>query len=302
MYLPLLKTRPLLDRGSVPWVSVLAIATAYKVSRKGKYVDMRENIVTRLDDHLLTITLNLPDRRNALNTEVALELLAAVRRAQSASDVRAVLFRGEGGTFCVGGDVKGMADSSKPAPSFEEKNALMHETMQIGRILHEMAKPIVAAIDGAAAGAGLSLALACDFRVVGEGAKITTAFARMAVAGDYGGIYYLTKLIGSAKARELYLLCPVISGRDAHALGLATRLVPDDMVQSSALELARSLAAGPPLALGYIKRNLNNAEDMSLEAYLEVEALHQCRCLQSSDYKEAAAAFVAKRRPQFTGA
>ena len=262
---------------------------------------MTDRILKRLEDGLQTITLNIPDRRNALSTPVALELLVALTRAAADPQVRAVLLRGEGGTFCVGGDVRGIADAAAPPPSFEAKQATMHQTMQIGRILHTMAKPAVAAIDGAAAGAGLSLALACDFRVVGESAKLTTSFAKMAVAGDYGGIFYLTKMIGSAKARELYMLSPVLSGREAYAMGLATRLVPDADVQATARDMARELARGPTAALGHIKANLNDAEDAVLDAYLAVEALRQCRSLQTEDHKEAALAFVEKRTPRFHG-
>lgn len=262
---------------------------------------MSERILQTLDEGLLTISLNLPERRNALSTPVSLELLAAVQRAADDPAVRAVLLRGEGGTFCVGGDVKGMADPNAAPPSFETKIATMHRTMQIGRILHQMMKPVVCAIDGAAAGAGFSLALACDFRVVGEGAKLTTSFARVAVSGDYGGIFFLTKLVGSAKARELCLLCPTLDGRQADRLGLVTRLVPDGEVQASALELARSLADGPTVSLGYLKANINDAETASLEAYLGAEAMRHCRCLQTSDHKEATRAFVEKRPPVFEG-
>ena len=119
---------------------------------------------------------------------------------------------------------------------------------------------------GAAAGAGLSLALACDLRVVGETAKITTAFAKVGLSGDYGGTYYLTKLIGSARARELYLLSPILSGKEAQAIGMMTRCVPDADVVKSATELAMQLAKGPTITLGYIKRNINNAEKFAIEA------------------------------------
>jgi 2-(1,2-epoxy-1,2-dihydrophenyl)acetyl-CoA isomerase len=177
----------------------------------------------------------------------------------------------------------------------------MRRTMNITRIIHEMNRPVVAAVEGAAAGAGLSIALACDFRVVGESAKITTAFAKIAVSGDYGGIYYLTKMVGSARARELMLHSPVLSGREAYALGLMSRVVPDAEVGAAAREMATALARGPTVALGYLKTNINNAEDASLEAYLDAEATYQCRCLQTADYQEATSAFVQKRTPIFVG-
>ena len=262
---------------------------------------MQDPVLQQLEEGLLTITLNIPERRNALSASVADALLEAVHRAKDDRLVRAVLLTGAGGTFCVGGDVKRMADDKQPPLSFEAKNALMRRTMHITRIIHEMNRPVVAAVEGAAAGAGLSIALACDFRVVGESAKITTAFAKIAVSGDYGGIYYLTKMVGSARARELMLHSPVLSGREAHALGLMSRVVPDAEVGAAAHEMAAALARGPTVALGYLKTNINNAEDSSLEAYLDAEATYQCRCLQTADYQEAASAFVQKRTPTFVG-
>ncbi|MDB5576326.1 MAG: putative enoyl-CoA hydratase [Bradyrhizobium sp.] len=258
-------------------------------------------VLESLDRGLLTISLNIPERRNALNTETALLLLAAVERAAVDTGVRAVLLRGAGGTFCVGGDVKGMGARKAAPPGFEAKLALMNRTMEIARLLHEMPKPVVVAVEGAAAGAGLSIALSADFRVVGENAKITTAFAKVGVSGDYGGIWFITQMLGSARARELALLSPVLSGTEAHALGLMTRLTPDAEVGDVAHALARSLADGPTVALGYLKMNVNNAEGSTLAAYLGAEALHQCRCLQSEDHREATAAFVEKRSPVFVG-
>lgn len=258
-------------------------------------------ILMSRDSGLLTIRINIPDRRNALNTEVALQLLEAVQSARDDSDVRAVLLMGAGDTFCVGGDVKGMASPTKKPASFEAKFASMQRTMEITRILHEMAKPVVVAVRGAAAGAGFALALSADFRVVGENAKLTTAFSKLGLSGDYGCLYYLTKAIGGAKARELAMLSPVLSGNEAYALGLVTRVVRDEDVNQAALELAMSLAEGPTVALGYIKKNINNAGDLSLSKYLESEAMHHGRCLQTEDYNEAATAFVQKRRPNFKG-
>jgi 2-(1,2-epoxy-1,2-dihydrophenyl)acetyl-CoA isomerase len=164
-----------------------------------------------------------------------------------------------------------------------------------------MPKPVVAQLDGAAAGAGLSIALACDLRVAGESAKITTAFAKVGLSGDYGGTYFLTHLLGSAKARELYLTSPVLSAREALALGMVTRVVPDAEVEAATHELAMSLAQGPTVTLGYIKKNINNAEHLSLEACFDAEAMHHSRCGDTADHKEAAKAFVEKRKPAFVG-
>jgi 2-(1,2-epoxy-1,2-dihydrophenyl)acetyl-CoA isomerase len=261
---------------------------------------MNDIVLQNLDNGLLTITMNRPDRRNALNVEMTTGLIDAARRATEDHAVRAVLLKGAGGTFCVGGDVKSMAEGRAPMP-YEAKMATLRSRMEVSRILHEMPKPVVAQVDGAAAGAGLSIALACDLRVASESAKITTAFAKVGLSGDFGGTYFLTHLLGGAKARELYLTSPVLTAREALALGMVTRVVGDAEVDAAAHELAMSLAQGPTVTLGYIKKNINNAEHLSLEACFDAEAMNHSRCSDTADHKEAAKAFVEKRKPVFAG-
>jgi 2-(1,2-epoxy-1,2-dihydrophenyl)acetyl-CoA isomerase len=257
-------------------------------------------VLQHLEAGLLTITMNRPNRRNALNPDMVSGLVEAARRAAEDHDVRAVLLKGAGGTFCVGGDVKAMAEGRAPLP-FEAKLANLRRGMEVSRILHQMPKPVVAQLDGAAAGAGLSIALSCDLRVASESCKITTAFAKVGFSGDYGGTYFLTKLLGAAKARELYLLSPVLSASEALALGMVTKVVPDADIDAAARDLVLSLAAGPSVALGYIKRNINNAEELSLEACFDGEAIHHTRAGETADHKEAAKAFVEKRMAAFVG-
>jgi 2-(1,2-epoxy-1,2-dihydrophenyl)acetyl-CoA isomerase len=268
--------------------------------RKANAMSDNQMVLQSLDQGLLTITMNRPERRNALSPDMTRGLVEAARRAQDDTEVRAVLIKGAGGTFCVGGDVKSMAEGRAPM-SFEAKMATLRRGMEVSRILHQMPKPVVAQLDGAAAGAGLSIALSCDLRVAGASCKITTAFAKVGFSGDYGGTYFLTKMLGSAKARELYLMSPVLSAQEAYNLGMVSRVVPDAEVDAATLELARSLAHGPSIALGYIKRNINNAETMSLEACFDGEAIHHSRAGETADHKEAAKAFVEKRKPTFQG-
>src|ERR1700741_2956979 len=183
-------------------------------------------VLQNLESGLLTITMNRPDRRNALNPEMTVGLVAAARRAAENHEVRAVLLKGAGGTVCVGGDVKSMAEGRAPLP-FEAKMTNLRRGMEVSRILHEMQKPVVAQVDGAAAGAGLSIALSCDLRVASASCKITTAFAKVGLSGDYGGTYFLTQMLGAAKARELYLTSPVLSATEPYNLGMVTKVVPD---------------------------------------------------------------------------
>ncbi|MCK1279054.1 enoyl-CoA hydratase [Bradyrhizobium sp. 61] len=262
---------------------------------------MNDMVLQKLEGGLLTITMNRPERKNALNPDMVAGLVEAARRAADDPEVRAVLFKGAGGSLCVGGDVKSMAAGRAPLP-FEVKMANLRRGMEVSRILHQMPKPVVAQLDGAAAGAGLSMALSCDLRIASESCKITTAFAKVGFSGDYGGTYFLTQLLGSARARELYLMSPVLTAKEAHAIGMVTKVVPDAEIDVAAHELALSLAQGPSIALGFIKRNINNAEHLALEDCFDGEAIHHTRCSDTEDHKEAAKAFVEKRKPTFKGA
>jgi 2-(1,2-epoxy-1,2-dihydrophenyl)acetyl-CoA isomerase len=258
-------------------------------------------VLEELDDGLLTVVLNRPERRNALSSELCGLLVDVLQRAAGNSEVRAVLVKGAGGTFCVGGDVKAMAQASAPELGIDERIRQLRARMESARLLHDMPKPTIAAIAGAAAGAGLALALACDLRVAGESAKLTTAFGKVGLSGDFGGTYFMTRLLGGARARELYLTSPILGARQALELGLVTRVVADDQVDAAGAELARSLASGPTLTLGHMKQNLNLAEHAALAECLDSEAWRHIACMSTEDHREAATAFVEKRPPRFAG-
>ena len=263
---------------------------------------MAEELIETLDaDGVFALVLNRPAAKNAMNQAMLDALLAALARAATDPAVRCVLLSGAGGAFCVGGDVKAFAAGSGQDLTLEQKVASLRGRMEAARMLHEMPKPTVAAIEGAAAGAGLSLAMACDLRVAGQTAKITTAFAKVGLSGDFGGTFFMTKILGAAKARELYLLSPILSGEDAAKIDLVTRAVPDAQVMDEARAMAKQLAQGPTVTLSYIKKNLSLAEDATLEAVFDAEALHHSRCTETADHKEAARAFVEKRKPVFVG-
>lgn len=262
---------------------------------------MTDVVTEALESGVCTISLNRPDRRNAMNTELLNALVAAAARAVADPRVGAIVLRGEGGTFCVGGDVKGMAEGSGADLTYERRAEGLRARMDVVRLIHDSNRPSVAAISGAAAGAGLSLAMACDFRIVGRSAKLTTAFAKVGLSGDFGGTWFLTQLVGTAKARELYLTSPVLSAQQALDIGLVTQVVDDDAVDAAAQALARQLADGPRITLGYIKQNLNDAQTGSLAHSLDREAERHTRCAFTEDHREAANAFVEKRKPVFTG-
>ena len=262
---------------------------------------MHDMVLETTQGRLRTVAMNRPERRNALNAALCEGLLDAAQRAADDDAVGALLLRGHGGHFCVGGDVKAMAEGAGRDESDEHRTAGLRSRMEVSRVLHTMAKPTIAAIDGAAAGAGLSIALACDFRIAARSAKFTTAFAKVGLSGDFGGSWFLSHIVGTAKARELYLTPRTLSADDALALGLLTRVVDDDQLHEEAERFAQSLADGPSVTLGLMKRNLNFALGGGLEAALDLEAAHHVRSSLTADHREAAAAFVAKRTPVFQG-
>jgi 2-(1,2-epoxy-1,2-dihydrophenyl)acetyl-CoA isomerase len=263
---------------------------------------MTQDLLESVHDGVATLTLNRPDRLNALSGPMLDALLEALPRLADDGDIGAVVITGAGRGFCAGGDVKAMAEGREfGGTTLEEKAQGLRAKMEVSRWLHEMPKPTVAMVRGAAAGAGLSLALACDLRVAAEGARFATAFARVGYSGDFGGSYYLTQLVGTAKARELYFTADLLDAQQALGLGLVNRVVPDARLEEETMALAARLARGPRVAYRYMKRNMNAAESASLKDMLDLEAWHHTRTGMTEDHREAARAFVEKREPQFKG-
>jgi len=263
---------------------------------------MSEDLIIEHQNGLLVLTMNRPDRRNALSPALLEGLVSTLAAAADDSAVRAVLLTGAGGHFCAGGDVKAMNEGQGRDLPYGNRQHGLRDRMNASRYLHEMPKPTIAAIEGAVAGAGLSLALACDFRICSTTSKITTAFAKVGLSGDFGGSYFMNNIVGSAKTRELYLLSPVLSGEEAFDIGLVTRAVDPDKVQSTARELANELANGPTFTLARMKQNIALADSgATIAECFDQEAKHHMQCTLTHDHKEAAAAFVEKRKPVFKG-
>ena len=266
-----------------------------------------DHLQARVEDGVALLVMNRPERRNALSDEMLRGLAAALRDAETASDVRCVVLTGAGGAFCSGGDVKGMAAGTGGnrgiGLSLDERihRQRLSQRETAGRIFR-MPKPVIASLPGPAAGAGLSLALACDLRIAAESAVITTAFAKVGFSGDYGGSYFLTQLVGAAKARELYYLSDRVDAKEAERLGLVNKVVPDAALAAETRALADRLASGATVAFRYMKENLHRAlEGASLEECLDLEATHHVHTGLTEDHREAAKAFVEKRTPTFKG-
>lgn len=264
-----------------------------------------EHVLGRVEDRVAIITLNRPERRNALSLAMLTGLERALVDAESSDDVGCVVLTGAGGAFCAGGDVKGMAESSGGGGSVGGIDALIHtQRLQqrgtAGRI-YEMPKPVIASLPGAAAGAGLSLALACDLRVASEAAILLTAFANVGFSGDYGGTYFMTQLVGSAKARELYYLSERIDADEAERLGLVNQVVAPEALEAKTLEIAGRIANGPSIAYRYMKENLNRAVGGDPIECMDLEATHHVHTGQTEDHRNAVRAFVEKSKPVFKG-
>ena len=253
------------------------------------------------DGRVLILTLNRPDKLNALTPELHRLLHAAVIDAAHDSNVGAVVLTGAGRAFCSGGDMGGRKDSAAAAPTLEQRADELRHHGEAARLLHEMPKPTLAMINGAAAGAGLALALACDLRIAADQAVLTTSYVKVALSGDLGSSYFLTQLVGSARARQLMLLSEKIDAAEAHRIGLINRIAEAGMLRATTMQVARQLAQGPAVALRYIKRNLLCAETGSLSEVMDSEAFGMARCGRTQDVKEAARAFREKRPPIFKG-
>jgi 2-(1,2-epoxy-1,2-dihydrophenyl)acetyl-CoA isomerase len=218
--------------------------------------------------------------------------------------VKCVVLTGAGKGFCAGGDVKGMNarnTGGEPA-SIDERIASqrLNQRATAGK-LFKMPKPTIAALPGAAAGAGLALALACDLRIMASNAVMTTAFARVGFSGDYGGTYFLSQLVGTAKARELYFLSDRVTADEALRLGLTNWVCEPDELAAKTREIAGRLAAGPTVAYRYMKENLNRALAGEWDDCMDLEATHHVHCGTTEDHKAAVKAFVEKREPVFSG-
>ena len=266
------------------------------------------DLLASVEDGVATLVMNRPERRNALSGTMLTAMGTALSKFEADPDVAVIVLTGAGGAFCAGGDVKGMAEGTgggSTARAGSDLDSRIHAQRLSQRAtagkLRAIPKPTIASLPGAAAGAGLSLALACDLRIAADNAVMTTAFAKVGFSGDYGGTYFLTQLVGSAKARELYFLSDRIDAKEALRLGLVNWVVSADRLAPETAALAHKLARGPRVAYRYMKENLNRATAGEAEECLDLEATHHVHTGLTEDHREAARAFVEKREPAFKG-
>lgn len=260
-------------------------------------------LLASLDAGVLTLTLNRPAARNALTEPMVRALADQLARAETDPRVRCIVLTGAGPAFCAGGDVREMARTGDGTVGAYTLDEAIHRQRLAQRAtagkLFTMPKPTIAAINGPAAGAGLALSLACDVRIMSDATFLTTAFARVGFSGDYGCSYFLTHLVGTAKARELFFLSDRIDADEALRLGLVNTLCPEGEIGSQAAALAARLAVGPGVAYRYMKENLHLALTADVFECLDADVPNHLRCGQTEDHREAARAFVEKRVPLF---
>ena len=260
-------------------------------------------LLCEIRSRVALITLNRPEARNALSDRLTPALRRMIRQCGDDPAVGALLITGAGQAFCAGGDVKGMGSNANKAEiAFEARVAeLRTRQRSLTGALVAVRKPTIAALPGAAAGAGLALALACDIRIAAESAFMATGYVRIGLSGDYGIAWLLTRLAGTARARELMFLSERIDARRGETLGLVNRVVPDAKLRETAFALAKSLAEGPSVALASIKDNLDHALTSDFLDSMDQEAENLVRAARTADHREAVDAFIGKRKPEFSG-
>ena len=249
-------------------------------------------------DRVAVITLDRPDRRNALHPEMREPIMRALDEFAARDDVGCVVLTGAGTTFCAGGDVKGDV-AERSMPDADARVAALLADAQLARVLHEHPKLTVAAVNGPAVGAGLALALACDFRIAAESARLVTGWARLAFSGDFGGAWFLTRLVGPSRALELLVSNASLDARDAHALGLVNRVVPDDGFADAWMAWAQELASGPTEAFAGMKANVHDAAHLSLAEALPRETGRMVASGRSEHHREAVRAWRERRPPRY---
>ncbi|MBN8961157.1 MAG: enoyl-CoA hydratase/isomerase family protein [Rhizobiales bacterium] len=260
-------------------------------------------LLCEVRDRVAIITLNRPEARNALSDHLTPALRTMIRVCGEDASIGALLITGAGTAFCSGGDVKGMGTNTNPAKaamSSDERIADLQERQRLlTGALVAVRKPTIAALPGPAAGAGLAIAMACDIRIAAESAFLTTGYIRVALSGDYGIAWLLTRLVGTSRARELMFTGEKVDAKRAETVGLVNRVVPDASLRDEAFALAKSLAEGPAIALRYMKDNLDEALAFDFATARDHEAVRLIKSAGTADHREAVSAFIEKRKPVF---
>jgi len=259
-----------------------------------------EYVLVHREDGIATITLNRPDKLNAFAGRMRQEVAQAVREVADDDSIRILVITGAGRAFCAGADIAYMREVFEQE-DWENAAGLVEAGRDVVSTIRSVAKPVIASVNGPAAGGGANLALACDFRIASDRATIGETFNKIGVHPDWGGIYFLPRLVGESKALELVFSGEMMDAAEAHRLGLFNRVVSHDSLEEETTAYARMLAAKPPIALALAKKAIYRSGSMDLPDVLQMELEHQMQCFKSEDAKEGMRAFIEKRPPTFRG-
>jgi 2-(1,2-epoxy-1,2-dihydrophenyl)acetyl-CoA isomerase len=270
------------------------------MSNASQAISSGPRVLESAEDGIAVLVMNRPERLNALNSELAVALNEALGRVAADSSVRAVVLTGAGRAFCAGGDLA-LIGKGRQTGNVATLEPVRRAGMQIVLKMRCMPQPVIAAVNGAAAGAGMNIALAADIRIAAEEATFGQNFAKVGLYPDYGGTFFLPELVGPSKAAEMFYLGDMIDARTAERLGLVSRVVPAAQLEGEVRNLAQKIAQGPPIAIRAAKETLFASKRPQLERALEEEVRHQLECFQSEDCAEGITAFFEKRQPKFRG-
>lgn len=260
-----------------------------------------ETLTIDVENKVATLTLNRPDKLNALNGEMGRAAVTALQELAQDRDVGAIVVTGAGRAFCAGGDVSQMAGRGGATPTYEENVDRLRGGQELAWLLHTIPKVTIAAVNGFAMGAGLGIALSCDLRIAKKSARFGTAYAKVGFGGDYGTTWQLTRLVGPALAKELFFLADIIDAAEAHRIGLVNRITDDEAFKEEVDRVAGTIANGPLVSYRWMKENVNLAVHSDFRTLLDREAMTHLRCGQTEDHREGVAAFMEKRQPEFRG-
>jgi 2-(1,2-epoxy-1,2-dihydrophenyl)acetyl-CoA isomerase len=258
-------------------------------------------LLTHIEDRVATLTLNRPDKLNALSRDLIAQSIDLLRQWSADPDIGAIVLTGVGRAFCAGGDVSTMAREGDAPQTLEQQIDGLRQAQELSWLLYNSPKITIAAVNGFAMGAGLGICLSCDLRLASDQAKFGTAYAKVGFGGDFGTTWSLARLVGPAKAKEMFFLADIIDAAEAHRLGLINRVVAHEELIAQVSEIASRIAHGPLTSYRYMKANVNLAQTGDFRTLLDREAETHLRCGMTDDHKEGVRAFLEKRAPKFTG-
>ena len=261
---------------------------------------MTEPVLVRRDGSVATVAMNRPEKLNAFTDDLRDAMLAALPQALADESVRVVVVTGAGRAFCAGADI-GYMQGLLEKKDWKAAEALVEAGRAMVTAIREAPKPVIASVNGAAAGGGANLALSCDIRIASDRASIGQTFSRIGLHPDWGATFFLPRLVGPSKALELFWSGDVIDAARALELGVFNRVVPHDQLENETRALAQALAAKPPIAISLAKRATYRSESLALREMLDMELAHQKQCFRSQDATEGLEAFLEKRPPHFAG-